>query len=342
MVFAGLDISINFILGASIISLAIITILIGTLMLFRETRLKKLLLLFGAVELGYIFIAVGIGIFSSDTSFGLFALKGGVFHFINAGLGFVLLIQASLCFSYSTKATSFAKLEGLARDMKYTSIFFILGFLTVIGIPPLSGFASKLLIYESVYQINPILSVIAVICSILLLSIFVKVLITNFIGVKHTKSKEVKEVPKSMLYSMGLISTIIVIFSIFPKVVLEFIVQPIVDALINRPNYISQINELENGEIFWTPIIWLCVIIIALIVIFIIRGVGKKEAIEKTKSTKSKKMSKKPLHAFWDFTESLIWTYNVFEKKILDRNLSDYIITITLLLSLVFILIGVI
>ena len=177
MVLEGFDISINTILGISIISLSVVSIIIGTLMLLKEKGLKKILFLLGSVELGYIFIAFGIGILSPDTPFGLFALKGGILHLISASLGFILLIQVGLSISYATNKAYFGDISGIAKEMKFTCIFFIIGFLSIIGIPPFIGFASKLTIYESIYQINPILSIIAIICNVLLLSVFVKILI---------------------------------------------------------------------------------------------------------------------------------------------------------------------
>ena len=86
MVLEGFDLSISSIVGISIISLSVVTVLIGTVMLLRERGLKRLLFLLGSVELGYIFMAIGIAMMSPDTPFGLYSLKGGIFHFINASI----------------------------------------------------------------------------------------------------------------------------------------------------------------------------------------------------------------------------------------------------------------
>jgi len=342
MIFEGFDVSVNMILGILIIALSVVTILIGTLMLLKEKGFKKLLILLGAVELGYIFISLGIGIIAPDTTYGLYSLKGGIFHLISAVLGFILLIQVGLCISYTTKKTYFSKLSGLAKDMKFTSIFFIIGFLTIIGIPPFIGFASKILIYESIYQINPILTIIAIICNILLLSVFVKILITNFISAKPSKAKKVEEAPKSMLASMGIITIIILIFSLFSNIILDYLAQPIVDFIIDTPNYITYTLEFENISLLWAPIVLIFTIILSMVVIFILRGFGQKETFEKTKLKESKTKDKTKKHVFWDLSESLAWTYKIFEKKIFNRNLSDFIILISLLLSFIFLVVGVI
>jgi len=130
---------------------------------------------------------------------------------------------------------------GLARNMKYTTIFFVIGLLAVSGMPPMNGFASKLLIYESIYQLNPILSIIAILCSILLLATFVKVLHSAFLGPKLPKFDDVKEVPRSMLLAMGIIAAIIIFFGLFPEFVLNNLVKPAVDALVSNASYISKV-----------------------------------------------------------------------------------------------------
>jgi multicomponent Na+:H+ antiporter subunit D len=130
---------------------------------------------------------------------------------------------------------------GLARNMKYTTIFFIIGLLAIAGMPPMNGFASKIIIYESTYQLNPILAIIAILCSILLLAMFVKVFHSAFLGPALPKFKDVKEVPKSMLFAMGIIACLILFIGIFPEFVLENIIQPAANALIGYSDYISQV-----------------------------------------------------------------------------------------------------
>jgi multicomponent Na+:H+ antiporter subunit D len=130
---------------------------------------------------------------------------------------------------------------GLARNMKFTAVFFIIGLLAVAGMPPMNGFASKLLIYESTYQLSPILAIIAILCSIMLLAVFVKVFYSAFMGPALPKFQDVKEVPKSMLLAMGVIATIIIIFGIFPDIIVTNFVEPAANALIGYEEYIAQV-----------------------------------------------------------------------------------------------------
>jgi len=122
---------------------------------------------------------------------------------------------------YATKETSLDKMGGLARNMKFTTVFFVIGLLAVSGMPPLNGFASKLMLYESTYQLNPIITIIAVLASILMLAVFAKVFYSVFMGPEQPKFKEIKEVPKSMLIAMGAVVAIIIIFGLFPNLIVK-------------------------------------------------------------------------------------------------------------------------
>ena len=226
-------------LGFVIIILAIITILVGVFMALKQIDFKRLIAFAAVAELGYMFLGVGAGMSAIGTTYAATALNGGIFHIMNDALDVGLLFLVAGAIYYATKETSLNQMGGLARNMKYTTVFFIIGLLAVAGMPPMNGFASKLLIYESTYQINPILAIIAVLSSIMLLAVFVKVFHSAFLGPAQPKFKDVKEVPKSMLVAMGIIACIIIIFGLFPDLVVNNIVQPAADALLGHQNYIA-------------------------------------------------------------------------------------------------------
>jgi len=238
---ANFGIPVNVFIGWLIVALAVISILIGVIMALIQTDFKRLIAYGAVAELGYMFLGIGTGIVALGTAYGKTALDGGIFHIMNDALDVGLLFLVAGAIYYATKETSLDKLGGLARNMKYTTVFFIIGFLAVAGMPPLNGFASKLLIYESTFQLNPILAIVAILCSILLLAVFVKVFYSAFMGPQLPKFKDVKEVPKSMLFSMGIIACIIVIFGLFPELIINNLVEPAANALIGYSEYISQV-----------------------------------------------------------------------------------------------------
>jgi len=238
-------------LGWMLVGLAILTIFVGVLMALKQNDFKKMIGFAAVAEIGYMLLAFGAAIASiyqdSNTGIvdispaGLTALKGGMFHILNDALDISLLFLVAGAIYYVAKESSLNKLGGLARNMKYTTIFFIIGMIAVSGLPPLNGFASKLMIYQSTYEINPILAIVAILCSILLLATFVKVFYAAFLGPKLPKFDKVKEVPKSMLIGMLIIACVIIFIGLFPNLVVENIVNPAVAALQNATAYIGGI-----------------------------------------------------------------------------------------------------
>jgi multicomponent Na+:H+ antiporter subunit D len=235
------DVTMNLFLGWFLIGLAVITILVGVIMALIQSDFKRLIAFSAVAELGYMFLGIGAGLAALGTAYGGTALKGGIFHIFNDALDVGLLFLVAGAVFYATKERSLDKLGGLARNMKYTTIFFIIGLLAVAGMPPLNGYASKLLIYQSTFQLNPILGIIAILCSILLLAVFVKVFYSVFMGPSLSRLGEVKEVPRSMLLGMGIIAAIIIFIGLFPEYFLSNLVEPAANALVGYQNYIATI-----------------------------------------------------------------------------------------------------
>jgi len=233
-------------MGWIMVILGLLTILVVVIMALFQTDFKRLIAYGAVAELGYMFLGVGTGltvlanpeITMGQAPFALQAIKGGLFHIFNDALDVGLLFMVAGAVYYATRETSLNRLGGLARNMRYTTIFFIIGLLAISGISPMNGFASKLLIYESAYQLNPILSIIAILSSIMLLAIFVKVFHGAFLGPALPQYAKVKEVPKSMLLAMGFITVFIIIFGLFPDFIVNTIVDPAANALVDNTRYL--------------------------------------------------------------------------------------------------------
>jgi multicomponent Na+:H+ antiporter subunit D len=174
-------------------------------------------------------------------AYGRDAMAGGIFHIINNALykGLLFLTAEALFFCIGTRDLN--KMGGLARAMKFTTVFYIIGALAISGIPPFNGFTSKLMIYESVFRFSPLLSIIAMLVSVLTLASFTKAFQAAFTGPALPRFSEVKEVPRPMLIGMGILAVLIVFFSLFPSLVVDTIVYPAADALIDQAGYISSV-----------------------------------------------------------------------------------------------------
>ncbi len=113
----------------------------------------------------------------------------------------------------------------------------------------------------------------------------------------------------------------------------------------------SLLNTFETGSGFWNPLIWLLVILIVFLIIHVLRGFGNKKYKLNTEQTKpflsgnpeyeKEKMHIKGSNVYWGFTESLKW---IFDKlnKMHTGNASDYVLWFIIIISIFFLLMGLI
>ncbi len=233
-------------IGWVVIVVGLLSMFVGVMMAVHQTDIKRMMAYHAISQGGYMLLGVGVGLAviadpTALASYGRDAMNGGIFHIINHVFYKALLFMTAeaIFFRIGTRDTN--KMGGLARNMKWTAGFYIIGALAISGIPPFNGFASKLLIYEAVLKFNPILAVIAMFVSLVTLASFTKVFYSAFTGPPMPAYKEVKEVPRSMIVGMSILAVLIIFFGIFPGLIVNTIVAPATNALINHVSYINAV-----------------------------------------------------------------------------------------------------
>lgn len=232
--------------GWIIIVLGVLSMVVGVTMAIPQKDVKRLMAYHAISQMGYMLLGVGVGLAvlgnqSLLDAFGYVAMEGGIFHIINHAMYKGLLFLTAGAIFYRIGTRNLNRMGGLGHNMKYTMVFFVIGALAIAGIPPFNGFASKLMIYESVFMFNPILSIIAMVVSILTLASFVKVFHSIFMGPRLPEYADVKEAPAPMLIGMGILAAVVVLFGLFPGVVVDHLIEPAAQALVNQGAYISAV-----------------------------------------------------------------------------------------------------
>ncbi len=230
--------------GWVVIILGVLSMFIGVTMAIPQKDVKRLMAYHAVSQSGYMLLGVGVGLATLGNkelldACGRTAMIGGIFHIMNHALYKGLLFLTAGAVIYTTGKRYLNDLGGLGHTMKYTMIFFIIGALAIAGIPPFNGFASKFMLYESVFLFNPFIAIIAIVVSILTLASFMKVFHSMFMGPKLPQFSEAKEVPASMLTAMGVLALLVVAGGIFPDIIVRNIVEPAVNALLEQSQYIG-------------------------------------------------------------------------------------------------------
>lgn len=227
-------------LGWLVIVLAVLSIFVGVTMALVQNNLRRLVGYAAIAEAGYVLLPIGVGLAAMPnvSGFAFTALSGGLFHLLNDAIDLALLLLVIGAVLYVTKKDE-RQLGGLAHSYPVLAALFLIASMAVSGMPPFNGFASKLLIFESVYYFNPLLSIVAIVGSIAMLAVFIKAFVALFLGIPVKGSGE--KIPKSMLAVMLALAVLIILFGIFPQTVLAVLIKPAANALINPNAYIGGI-----------------------------------------------------------------------------------------------------
>jgi len=119
------------------------TMLYGGLMVMAQTDIKRLLAYSSMSQMGYIFI----GIASASTM----GVTGAMMHYISHGLGKAALFLSVGTVMHQTGIRDIRQLGGLADKMPITALAFLIGAMSISGIPPTVGFPSKMMIYMGAF-----------------------------------------------------------------------------------------------------------------------------------------------------------------------------------------------
>jgi len=235
------------VVGWILIVFGLLSMFVGVTMAVFQKDVMRFMSYHAISQLGYMWIGVGVGLAvlgNADlmATYGRDAMSGGIFHILNHAMYKPLLFFTGGALFHMTGTRDLTKMGGLAHKMKWTAILYIIGTLSISGIPPLNGFSSKILIYESVYQFNAILTITGIVVSILTLASFTKAFHSAFMGAELPEYGKVREVPKSMIIGMAILAAGIVFITLFPSLVVDWAIHPAADALINQGGYIDAIT----------------------------------------------------------------------------------------------------
>jgi hydrogenase-4 component B len=125
---------------------------LGVLYALNEKDLKRLLAYSTVENVGIILIALGTSMVFA--SYGLrelaaLALIAALFHLLNHALFKALLFLGAGAVFSATHTRNIEQLGGLAKRMPWTGVLFFTGALSIAAIPPLNGFVSEWLIFQS-------------------------------------------------------------------------------------------------------------------------------------------------------------------------------------------------
>jgi formate hydrogenlyase subunit 3/multisubunit Na+/H+ antiporter MnhD subunit len=197
---------------------------IGVMYAMVQTDLKRMLAFSTVSQIGYMMMGIGIGT--------PLAITAGLLHCLNHGFfkGGLFLTAGSVQHAAGTRDMN--QLGGLAQRMPRTTLSWLIGVGSMMGIPLMSGFASKWMLYAAALQAGwAVPAMIAWAASLGTVFLGVKATSAVFLGPATEHTKDAQESPPTMVWGMGFLAAGSIVLGVAPQLAVNYLLNPILRAL---------------------------------------------------------------------------------------------------------------
>ncbi len=225
--------------GILVMATAIISCVLGVLYALMEHDLKRLLAYHSVENIGIILLGLGAGmVFMSQNQAMLAALAwiAALYHVLNHALFKSLLFMGVGAVLQAAHTKDIEQLGGLAKRMPYTAAFFLIGSAAISALPPLNGFVSEWLTFQSLFFLTKVMTgVTGKIMSAVLISLlgltgalaaacFVKAFGITFLGkARSLQAEHAGEASYLMLFATGVLAGLCIALGVWPQLMLNIL-----------------------------------------------------------------------------------------------------------------------
>lgn len=203
--------------------LIVMSIIMGSFLALHQSNLKKRLAYSTISQLGYILL--GLVMLEHE------GLLGGLFHLVNHAVIKITLFFCVGAIIYTTHKTDISEIRGIGKEMPITMGCFGIASVSLIGIPPANGFTSKWFLAQGGLNEGEWIFPVILLVSALLTALYLLPVITEAFFRKGAEEVVIKEAPLKMLVPIVSITAIIIILSLFPNFVINFLEEIIVEII---------------------------------------------------------------------------------------------------------------
>jgi len=242
--------------GVTVLSIGTISAVLGVLYALMEHDLKRLLAYHSIENIGIILMGLGAALMflhTGHTLLAALALIAGLYHTINHALFKGLLFLGAGAVLHSTHTRNMEEMGGLAKRMRWTALFFLVGAVAISALPPLNGFVSEWLTYQSLLQgfgttqslirlMFPLGGAMLALTGALAAACFVKAFGITFLAQPRSEhARHAHEATPTMLVGQAILMTACVFLGLFPTVFLKLF-DPLTQQLIG-----AQLSDQLTG-----------------------------------------------------------------------------------------------
>jgi len=245
--------------GVTVLTIGTISAVLGVLFALMEHDLKRLLAYHSIENIGIILMGLGAALMflhSGHSVLASLALIAGLYHTINHACFKALLFLGAGAVLHATHTRNMEEMGGLAKRMRWTALFFLVGAVAISALPPLNGFVSEWLTYQSLLQgfgtttslirlMFPLSGAMLALTGALAAACFVKAFGITFLAqARSDHARQAHEAPFTMLLGQGILVAACVFLGLFPTVFLKLF-DPLTQQLTGQQ--LSQQLTVANG-----------------------------------------------------------------------------------------------
>jgi multicomponent Na+:H+ antiporter subunit A len=222
-----------------------VTMVVGVAYAMVQHDLKRMLAFHTVSQIGYIITGFGLG-----TPLGIAA---GLLHCLNHSLFKGGLFLAAGSVQHATGTRDMNQLGGLARRMPRTAVVWLISVGSMMGVPFMSGFASKWLLYTAALQAGQVVpALVAWVVSVGTVFSCVKATSCVFLGPTTPQSEHAHEAPPTMVWALSLFALGSVVLGLAPQLAINYIINPILPLLGMTTVQVSWFGLTPAAGSWWT------------------------------------------------------------------------------------------
>ena len=175
-----------------LVPLSLAAMFVGSLAAIYQTDLKRLLAYSSVAQIGY--MTLGLSMANAT------GLTGGLLHLFNHALMKGGLFLVAACVVFRVGSSTISDLRGLAHRMPLTAAAFVVGGLSLVGVPGTVGFISKWYLVLGALERNSYFVAFLILMSSLLAAVYVWRVVEVMISQAPDKDEVRADAPVPMLF----------------------------------------------------------------------------------------------------------------------------------------------
>jgi multicomponent Na+:H+ antiporter subunit D len=208
--------------------------LLGAVLALAQDDLKRLLAYDTISQMGI--LAIGL---STGSAAGI---GGAAYHLVNHALFKSLLFLCAGAVVHRTGLTSLSQLGGLARRMPVVTAAFVIGALSIAGVPPFNGYVSLGLIHQGLLeQHEAIPYALMLAAQVITIAALGRAAWLAFFRPRAQDHGQLEQLRPGMLAGLGCLAGCCLAFGVAPRFFLETVMAPAAAGLLHPGRYASAV-----------------------------------------------------------------------------------------------------